>query len=67
MNTHPESPHIHFHIHWEDSQKLDWECFETQSDAMGRAFELARPEERFTIEEVSTNCPLRCSFTATPK
>jgi hypothetical protein len=59
MKSYPESPHTHFHIRWEDSKNLDWECFESQSDALGRAMEIARPEEDFTIEEVSTNCPLR--------
>ncbi|HET6142739.1 MAG TPA: hypothetical protein VFE02_04475 [Candidatus Acidoferrales bacterium] len=64
MNLHPESPHPHFHIHWEDNQNLDWECFESESDALGRAMELARPGEEFKIEEVSTNCPLRKSHSA---
>lgn len=59
MNPHPESPPTHFHIHWEGSINLDWECFESQSDALGRALEIARPQESFAIEEVSTNCPLR--------
>jgi hypothetical protein len=61
MSASPERPHMHFHIHWEGSKNLDWECFESQSDALGRALEIARPEEDFTIEEV---CPLRRSRSA---
>jgi hypothetical protein len=64
MSSYPESPHTHFHIRWEGSTNLDWECFETQSDALGRAMEIARPEEDFTIEEVSMNCPLRRAHSA---
>jgi hypothetical protein len=59
MIVHPESPHAHFHIHWADNTNLDWECFETESDALGRAMELARPGEEFKIEEVCSDCPLR--------
>jgi hypothetical protein len=64
MNAHPESPHTHFHIHWDENNNLDWECFETESEALGRAMELARPGEEFTIETVSADCPLRKAHSA---
>lgn len=51
----------HFHIHWV-GQRLDWECFDTREDAQRRAVELAHPGETFTIEEVSTKCPMRERF-----
>jgi hypothetical protein len=59
MTIYSESPHPHFHIHWAENKNLDWECFDTESDALGRAMELAKPGEEFRIEEVSTDCPLR--------
>jgi hypothetical protein len=51
----------HYHISWEQKSSLDWECFDTHSEAISRAVELAGPEEKFTIEEVSEQCPLRKS------
>lgn len=52
----------HFHIHWDKKKSLDWEGFETHAGALARAFELARPGEKFTIEEV----PATCSVCAPP-
>jgi hypothetical protein len=54
----PDSSKTHFHIQWIDPNRLDWECFYTLPDAFCRAQELAAPNEGFTIEEVSTNCPM---------
>ena len=57
----------HFHIRWEMSPTLDWECFPTYSEAAERADELARPNETYGIEEVYVDCPLlkmRQSFRA---
>lgn len=53
------SPQTHFHIQWDNKGQLDWECFNTYSDAMARAIEIALPSESFKIVEVSTNCPFR--------
>ena len=64
MDRHPDISRTHFHIHWNDKEQLDWECFHTYSDARGRAQDLARPNEEFTIEEVSAKCPLRGAETA---
>jgi hypothetical protein len=58
MDRHPVySPH--YHIHWERKESLDWECFHTYSEAEARAADLAEPDEMFTIEEVSSDCPMR--------
>jgi hypothetical protein len=46
----------HFHIQWNDFVCLDWQCFTTRELAMTRAKELARPDEEFTIVEVSGTC-----------
>jgi hypothetical protein len=54
-----ESSKTHFHIHWIESSRLDWECFKTHLDAAARALELARPDEVFQIEELTTQCPFR--------
>ena len=48
----------HYHIRWELKETLDWECLHTYSEAKIRAAELAGPYETFTIEEVSSDCPL---------
>ena len=54
------SPQTHFHIQWDNKGQLDWECFNTYSDAMARAIEIGPPEhESFKIVEVSTNCPFQ--------
>jgi hypothetical protein len=47
----------HYHIRWEHKLTLDWECFQTYYEASIRAAELAGPEETFTIQEVSSDCP----------
>ena len=48
----------HYHIRWERKNTLDWQCFHTYSEAKIRAAELAGPDEEFSIEEVSSDCPL---------
>lgn len=50
---------LHYHIRWESKGALDWECFHSYSEAKVRAAELAGPDEIFTIEEVSSDCPMR--------
>ena len=42
----------------EDKANLDWECFRIHAEASIRAAELAVPDEAFTIEEVSSECPM---------
>jgi hypothetical protein len=54
MDQNPVSSH--FHIQWNDFVCLDWQCFTTRDAAMIRAKELARPDEEFTIVEVSGKC-----------
>jgi hypothetical protein len=54
----------HYHIQWERKDTLDWECFQSYSEAKTRAAELAERDENFTIEEVSSECPMRRIKTA---
>ena len=60
-----DSSTTHFHIHWIESNRLDWECFKTHLEATARALELARPDEAFQIAELTTQCPFRNAKTAT--
>ena len=46
----------HYHIRWSNA-KLDWEAFETQTDAEQSAKQLARPHENYTIERYDGGCP----------
>jgi hypothetical protein len=64
MDQLPSYFRSHYHIRWENKATLDWECFQTYSDAAIRAKELVRPDEIFTIEEVSSDCPLGRTKTA---
>ena len=50
---------MHFHIRWTRAAKLDWEAFNTRTEAVMRALELARPGEKFMIEESEETCS-RC-------
>jgi hypothetical protein len=52
--------HEHFHIRWSAplGSKLDWEAFTNKDDAEGRAVELVRPDESYTIEQFDGNCPV---------
>jgi hypothetical protein len=65
MERNFDSSQPHFHIHWTDAKRLDWECFDTRADATARALELALPGEIFRIEEISAQCPLRIQRAAT--
>ena len=58
MDRISDSSRTHFHIRWIESNRLDFECFKTHLDAAARALELALPDERFEIEELTTPCPL---------
>lgn len=46
----------HFHIHWTEKKRLDWERFDDPKAAVERANELVCPNETFTIEECSGKC-----------
>jgi len=59
MERTPDYNRPHYHIRWEHQEDLDWECLHTYAEAKKRAEDLAGPDERFTIEEVSSDCPLR--------
>ena len=59
MDQNPAYYRLHYHIRWQRKDALDWECFHTYSEAKIRAAELAEPDEMFTIEEVSSGCPMR--------
>ena len=59
MDQYPAYDRPHYHIRWENKETLDWECFHSYSEAKIRAAELAEPQELFTIEEVTSNCPMR--------
>jgi hypothetical protein len=48
----------HFHIHWTTKKILDWEPFNTHNEALARAEELADPSDLFSVEELSTKCPV---------
>ncbi len=50
------SQKLHFHIHWNKNDRLDWEAFDSHNEALSRALEIARPGEMFTIEDVSAEC-----------
>ncbi len=57
MGPLPDEPR-HFHIHWSDRDKLDWEAFDSFEEALSRALELIQPGENYTIEVFSKNCPV---------
>jgi hypothetical protein len=52
----------HYHIRWSGKEELDWACFPTAAEALNGAKQLARPGERYTIEEQNGACP-RCQDT----
>ena len=52
----------HYHIRWSSKELLDWEPFDTRTDAEARAAQLVRSGETFTIEECDETCP-RCTKT----
>jgi hypothetical protein len=58
MTKMSNGPGSHFHIRWIESNRLDLECFKTHLEAAERALELARQDEVFQIEELTTECPL---------
>jgi hypothetical protein len=58
MDLHTAYDRPRYHIRWQRKDTLDWECFQTYSEAKTRAAELAEPDENFTIDEVSSDCPL---------
>ncbi len=49
---------LHFHIRWIAKKNIDWQCFDSLTEALLHAAQLAEPNEGFTIEEVSITCPL---------
>jgi hypothetical protein len=51
---------VHFHIHWNGKDQLDWEAFNSHEDAFRRAIQLANYNESFSIEECRDKCcPLK--------
>jgi hypothetical protein len=50
---------VHYHIRWAQIPLLDWEPFNTRSDADSAAQLLARLAEKYTIEEHGEGCQ-RC-------
>ena len=55
MTLGPDSPH--FHIHWTEKKRADWQRFATRAEVHSRALELVQRGETFTIEEYSEDCP----------
>ena len=53
-----DDPKIHYHIRWTKKNILDWEPFNTKHEALSHAIGFARAGDVFTIEEVSTPCPV---------
>ena len=41
---------VHYHIYWSEENKLDWEAFDTNKEAIESALELARHGESFLIK-----------------
>jgi len=54
MQQEDRQTRIHYHIRWPD--KLDWERFETETEASARATELVQPGETYRIEEFDGLC-----------
>jgi hypothetical protein len=50
---------VHYHIRWGGIPLLDWESFKARIEADAAAQLLARPSEKYTIEEVGEGCQ-RC-------
>jgi hypothetical protein len=48
----------HFHIHWTEPDRLDWQSFDSRREALTRALELAKQGEMFTIQAFSEPCQL---------
>jgi hypothetical protein len=59
----PAANHIHFHIRWRRTNRLDWEAFATSEEAKARASELAHPGEVFEIEGFDHLC-VKCRVVA---
>ena len=47
---------IHYHIRWSGQNRLDWERFDSDADAVVAARQLKRLGETFTIEERDESC-----------
>jgi hypothetical protein len=56
----------HYHIRWSQTPSLDWESFSTHYEAEAAAEVLARPGEKYTIEERGDDCE-RCRDAAKAK
>jgi hypothetical protein len=56
MTLRPDNS-LHFHIRWMGKEDIDWQCFNSLTEALLQAAQIAFPREGFTIEEVSTTCP----------
>jgi len=49
----------HFHIRWSTKEVLDWQAFDSHTEATERAAQLVRPGETYKIEKRDESCP-RC-------
>jgi hypothetical protein len=59
MDREPDSSQkLHFHIHWNKNDRLDWEAFNSHNEALSRALEIAQRGEMFAIQGVSEPCRL---------
>jgi hypothetical protein len=47
----------HFHIHWSRKNQADRECFNSRSEAVERALDLAMMGALFTINQCYLACP----------
>ena len=50
----------HFHIHWSDTELVDWQRFDLYADAETAANELVRPHETYVIETFNNDACERC-------
>ena len=48
---------LHFHIRWSGG-RLDWESFDSRTDAEASAIQLVRQQETYTIETFDEACPV---------
>jgi hypothetical protein len=54
---------LHYHIRWTKISRLDWLPFGTRALAEKRAEQIARPNEKYTVDEYGADCP-RCTARA---
>lgn len=52
---------VHYHIRWSSSTFLDWQAFDSLTEAEAVAKHLVRGDETYTLEVVTADCE-RCFF-----